>query len=94
MKAYPNPSFVSNDICANEWQRPVVTYEIIVFRTGWKGAWDAFKAAWRGDQRFQVPTNITISAYFKSEDDIQYTWGMMIETGVTLNGVYKNANHD
>jgi len=68
-----------------DWDRCCATFEIAAFRTGWKGAWDAIKAAWKKDFRIQVLQDITISLYIKEElnefgrVESEYVWGGQIE---------------
>jgi hypothetical protein len=62
----------------NGWDRPYVVYEILAYRTGWIGAWDAIKAAWRKDRRLQLPTDLSTSLYVK---EAKYVWGCQVENG-------------
>lgn len=68
----------------NGWERPLITITCVAFRTGWKGAWDAIKAAWRKDTRPQLETTITTTLYAKRKDDeTNFIWGAQVESGGT-----------
>lgn len=47
----------------SEWQRKILSFEIAANRTGWRGAWDAVKAAVTGNKRLTVSDAITVSWY-------------------------------
>jgi len=65
----------------NGWSRPYAVFAVVAFRSGWKGAWDAIKAAWRKDIRLQLPTNLSVSLYIKdASDDPIYVFGAQVET--------------
>lgn len=85
MKAILNPKDSGVEDASNGWSRPWVVYEVVAFRTGWVGAWDAIKAAWRKDTRLQLPTDLTTSIYIKNKSgDPQYVWGCRVETNQQL----------
>jgi hypothetical protein len=77
MKAILHAKEEGVDAAGEGWDRPFVTYEVIAFRTGWRGAWDAIKAAWRKDTRMQLPTDFSASLYIK---DGKYIWMAQVET--------------
>lgn len=51
----------------NGWKHNVMTQTIMANRSGWKGVWDAVKAAVTGNDRFTVPTPITVSFWVKTD---------------------------
>lgn len=51
----------------SEWKHNVITQTIMANRRGWKGAWDAVKAATTGNDRLTVPTPITVSFWIKTD---------------------------
>jgi len=83
MKAILNAKDENIEDVGNGWIRPHAVFVVVAFRTGWGGAWDAIKAAWRKDTRMQLPTNLTVSAYFKADDATTefLQWGAQVETG-------------
>ena len=76
------PRNIDQDDFGNGWQRPYASWRILAYRDGWKGAWDAIKAAWKKDQRLQVERDLTFSFYAKPIDkESYYQWGAMMEVG-------------
>jgi len=63
-----------------DWSRPFVVSTIDSFRSGWKGAWDAFKSAWRKDGRLQVPMDVTFSVYVKHPAEEVTVFAAQLET--------------
>lgn len=54
------------------WQQMKVTHDIEAYRTGWRGAWDALKAAITGDPRLTVPAKLTFSVWLKAGDALTF----------------------
>jgi len=64
------------------WKRLYDTLIIDAYRTGWIGAWDAFKAALLCRDRLQVTETVTFSMYAKVVDpDGVEVWGAQLEKG-------------
>lgn len=55
-----------------EWQRVCSVATVPAFRSGWRGAYDALKAAVRGYPRLQVPIELTVSAWVKSSAPVDH----------------------
>ena len=53
-----------------KWQYASVTHRVFAYRTGWRGAWDAIKAALRGDDRVQLPLDLTFGIYHKGDCEL------------------------
>lgn len=52
----------------NGWKYNVMTQTIMANRNGWKGAWDAVKAAATGKTQLTVPTPVTLSFWIKTDN--------------------------
>lgn len=47
------------------WKTLVAHTTIGTYRSGWAGAWDAIKAAWRKEPVLVAPNDVTISVTYK-----------------------------
>lgn len=52
----------------SNWKHNVMTQTIMANRSGWKGVWDALKAAVTGNDRLTVPTPVTVSFWVKTDN--------------------------
>jgi len=56
------------DLESDPWKETTVVQTIMAYRSGWKGAWDAFVAAFSGDDRPQFPFEVTCSIWYKGAE--------------------------
>ncbi len=63
----------TNKDVGNGWTYRSITGNFPMHRKGWRGAWDAFKAAILRKKRRTVPTELTFSVYTKG--DAILVWG-------------------
>jgi hypothetical protein len=66
-----NEDTAKNDGC--KWTHMAHQYCVPAFRTGWKGVYDAIKAAITGDKRAVYPTETTIDFWVKSNKEVKAT---------------------
>ena len=52
------------------WEQQQITGKVEACRTGWLGAWDAFKSAVTGDARIVVTKEVTFSVWAKGNCDL------------------------
>jgi hypothetical protein len=84
MKAELEAKNVNAEDVGNDWERQSAMFTVVAFRTGWPGAWDAIKAAWRKDTRLQMPLDLTVSAYYRIQEDAAFLqFGAQVETSKT-----------
>lgn len=62
-----------------EWSRCWDTCTVQAYRTGWRGAWDAFKAALFRRDRLQVAQDVTLSLYVKIPADSIDVYAQQLE---------------
>jgi hypothetical protein len=62
------------------WRYTQVTHSIPAFRAGWRGAWDAIRAALTGSQRPQFPINVSFGVYVKGNAEAYVSGGTVLTT--------------
>ena len=68
-------------ISVSDWKRLETIATIRAYRTGWPGAWDAFKAALFGRDRLQVVEDVTMSIYVQDPLNEVFIFGGQVEHG-------------
>jgi|AACY02.3.fsa_nt_gi hypothetical protein len=65
---------MTNDSTEARWHEASVMTEIKRCRSGWRGAWDAIKAAWSGDNRLTVSETVRLSVFIKTDSPERLTF--------------------